>query len=154
MTTLRPFRVIPITTPAATTGMSLAPTHARPEPARMVLDAAAAGEGPAAAVPPSTLQVACLLSLEVDLIAESLYRANCLLDGELDPVPFHRLPDVVCAAYRDSAIVSLQRVVPASHAAASKVAEAAVPGFGRALPIYLSALRHAPAGAAVDRGDR
>lgn len=124
---------------------------ARPMPARMALDPAVEA---IAAVPPSAelaLPLALEMTLEVEVIAESLYRCRCLMTGESAPVSFNQLPAPVRVAYRDAAAIALQRIVPHAHLAAVVAAEAVVPGFGRALATYLAALQYAPTGLGAAR---
>lgn len=113
---------------------------ARPRPA-------AATSPDLVAAAPASLPTSLLLSLEADVIAECLYRANALQNGDGGVlVPYHRLPAPVCAAFREAAIVAIQRLSPARHLAAAATADAVLPGFSAALPAYLTALLFGPAG--------
>ena len=104
----------------------------------------AAAEADSAAVP--SLPAALALTLEAEAIAESLYQSNMLATTDVAAIlPFNTLPAIVRAAYRDAAIVAIQRLNPHTHAAAVAVAEAIAPGFADALPVYLAALKYGPA---------
>jgi len=138
-------RIIPITTAGHAPSGSPPPLPERFAPVRMSITgpSTTAAAGPSAPGG-SPIALASRLSLEVEVIAESLYQANCLLNANPDPfVPFNALHPVVRASYRDAAIVSLQRIVPTAHETALRIAEALAPNFGAALAFYLNALLRA-----------
>jgi hypothetical protein len=100
----------------------------------------------AAVVPPLPFPAGLSLSMEAELIAECLYRANMLATTAVAAIiPFDSLAAPVRAAYRDAAIVAIQRINPHVHRAAASAAEAVVPGFTDALLVYDAALKFSPA---------
>lgn len=111
---------------------------------------AAAAALPATAPPVETAPafvVSATLSLNVDVIAESLYCARQILEGR-DPelVPFRTLPARVCQVYRDRAVRAVLGLCPWAHAAAATEAArvARTVGFDAALERYHAALIATP----------
>jgi hypothetical protein len=85
------------------------------------------------------------ICLEIELIAEALYRARMLqtdLRG-LD-LPFDRLPAPTRAVYREAAEIAVRRLDPWVHAGALTNASRQAPGFERALEVYHGALTLGP----------
>lgn len=140
-------RVIPIT-PASPAGFTAPLPDRSGSRLRMTL-AESAGTASPADQAIGQLAREMRLTIEVDILAETLYQANSLVNGFHAPLPFNDLHYTVREEYRRAATIALMRLVPTAHQTGLRIAEGLSPNFGTALAFYLDALLRAPVPSAL-----
>lgn len=130
-----------VTSPSRVTGGAAAPSPAGTRPS--VSAGPTPGSGQWSLSPVAQMQ----LCLEVEVIAESLYKAR-LLQTSTDPtvlgVPFNTLSPKLRAIYREAAEVAIRRMDPFVFAGALVNARRVAPQFEAALEVYHHTLTLSP----------